>query len=57
MILNRMRINFKNYGSNAFLELKVSYINQIADLCEKTTLNVRELSKALGLDRRFGRVV
>lgn len=42
------------YASNAFLGLKVSYINQISDLCEKTNGNVRELSTALGLDRRIG---
>ena len=31
------------YASNAFLGLKVSYINQMADLCEKSNGNVREL--------------
>ncbi|MBX9621911.1 MAG: nucleotide sugar dehydrogenase [Alphaproteobacteria bacterium] len=43
------------YASNAFLGLKVSYINQMADLCEKSNGNVRELAKAVGLDHRIGR--
>ena len=43
------------YASNAFLGLKVSYINQMADLCEKSNGNVRELAQALGLDHRIGR--
>ncbi|MBY0501556.1 MAG: UDP-glucose/GDP-mannose dehydrogenase family protein [Alphaproteobacteria bacterium] len=43
------------YASNAFLGLKVSYINQMADLCEKSNGNIRELAQALGLDHRIGR--
>ncbi len=42
------------YASNAFLAMKVSFINQIADLCEKTGGNVQEVAKALGMDGRIG---
>ena len=42
------------YASNAFLAVKISYINQIADLCEKVGANVHEVSKGMGLDRRIG---
>ncbi len=42
------------YASNAFLALKISYINQMADLCEKVGANVHDVAKGLGLDKRIG---
>lgn len=42
------------YASNAFLAIKVSYINMIADLCEKTGANIDDVSKGVGLDHRIG---
>ena len=42
------------YASNAFLATKISFINEIADLCEKVGANVDEVAKAMGLDRRIG---
>ena len=42
------------YASNAFLAVKISFINEIADLCEKTGANVSEVAKGLGLDKRIG---
>ena len=42
------------YAANAFLAIKVSFINQIADLCEKTDGNVQDVAKALGMDGRIG---
>lgn len=42
------------YASNAFLAMKVSFINQIADLCEKTGGDVHDVARALGMDRRIG---
>jgi UDPglucose 6-dehydrogenase len=42
------------YASNAFLATKISFINEIADLCERVGANVDEVAKAMGLDRRIG---
>ena len=42
------------YASNAFLALKVTFINEIADLCEKTGANVMEVADIMGLDERIG---
>jgi len=42
------------YASNAFLAVKISYINEIADLCEKLDVDVHQVSRAMGLDRRIG---
>lgn len=42
------------YASNAFLAVKVSYINQMADLCEKVGADVHDVSKGMGLDKRIG---
>ena len=38
------------YASNAFLAVKISYINQMADLCEKVGANVHDVAKGMGLD-------
>ena len=42
------------YASNAFLATKVTFINEIADLCERTGVDVRDLSYGIGLDNRIG---
>lgn len=42
------------YASNAFLALKIQYINEMADFCEKTHANVYEVAKGMGLDTRIG---
>jgi UDPglucose 6-dehydrogenase len=42
------------YAANAFLAVKISYINQIADLCEKVNANVHDVAKGMGLDKRIG---
>ena len=42
------------YASNAFLATKISYINEIANLCEKTGVNVEHVSIGMGLDERIG---
>ena len=43
------------YAANAFLAVKITFINEIADLCEKVGANVQEVSKGIGLDGRIGR--
>ena len=42
------------YASNAFLATKISYINEIANLCEKTGVNIEDVSLGIGLDQRIG---
>ncbi len=42
------------YASNAFLATKISFINEIANLCEKTSVNVEDVSIGMGLDQRIG---
>ena len=42
------------YASNAFLATKISYINEIANLCEKSNIDVKEISTGIGLDERIG---
>ena len=42
------------YASNAFLATKISYINEIANLCEKTDVNIEDVSIGIGLDQRIG---
>ncbi len=42
------------YAANAFLAMKITFINEIADLCEKVGANVQEVAKGVGLDQRIG---
>jgi len=42
------------YASNAFLAVKISFINEIANLCEKTGSNVRDVAHGMGKDGRIG---
>ncbi|MGB2463197.1 MAG: UDP-glucose dehydrogenase family protein, partial [Candidatus Puniceispirillaceae bacterium] len=42
------------YAGNAFLAVKISYINQMADLCEAVGANVHDVAKGIGLDKRIG---
>ncbi len=42
------------YASNAFLAVKITYINEVANLCEKVGANVQDVAKAMGRDGRIG---
>ncbi len=42
------------YAANAFLATKITFINEMADLCEKVGANVQEVSRGIGLDGRIG---
>lgn len=42
------------YASNSFLAMKIHYINEMADFCEKTGADVFEVAKGMGLDSRIG---
>ena len=43
------------YAANAFLAMKITFINEIADLCEKTKADVHDVARGIGLDVRIGR--
>jgi UDPglucose 6-dehydrogenase len=42
------------YAGNAFLAMKISYINQVSDLCDKVGANVHDVARGIGLDGRIG---
>jgi UDPglucose 6-dehydrogenase len=42
------------YAANAFLATKISFINEIANLCERVGCDVHEVARAIGMDRRIG---
>ena len=42
------------YASNAFLATKITFINEIANLCEKINVNIEDISIGMGLDKRIG---
>ena len=42
------------YASNAFLATKISFINEIANLCEKVNVNIDDVALGIGLDKRIG---
>ena len=43
------------YAANAFLAVKITFINEIADLCEEVGADVQEVARGIGLDNRIGR--
>jgi UDPglucose 6-dehydrogenase len=42
------------YAANSFLAVKIGFINEMADLCEKVGANVQDLAKGIGMDKRIG---
>ena len=42
------------YAANAFLAVKITFINEIADLCERTGADVQDVARGIGLDKRIG---
>lgn len=51
---DRRTAELTKYAANAFLAMKITFINEIADLCEKTGANVQDIARGIGLDKRIG---
>lgn len=54
LIVSRRSSETIKYASNAFLAMKIHYINEIANFCEKAGADVSEVAKGMGLDSRIG---
>jgi UDPglucose 6-dehydrogenase len=54
MFVSRESAELAKYAANAFLALKISFINEVADLCETVGADVQEVASAIGKDRRIG---
>ncbi|HYD25881.1 MAG TPA: UDP-glucose/GDP-mannose dehydrogenase family protein [Croceibacterium sp.] len=52
--MTRRAAELTKYAANAFLATKISFINEIADLCEKVGADVLDVARGIGLDRRIG---
>lgn len=55
MFTTRQTSEMIKYAANTFLATKITFINEIADLCEKLDANVQDVAKGIGLDGRIGR--
>jgi UDPglucose 6-dehydrogenase len=54
LITNRRTSELIKYAGNAFLATKITFINEMADLCEKVGANVEKVARGIGLDTRIG---
>ncbi len=54
IFVSRESAELAKYAANAFLALKISFINEIADLCEKVGADVQQVATAIGKDGRIG---
>jgi UDPglucose 6-dehydrogenase len=54
VFVGRRTSELTKYAANAFLATKITFINEIADLCEKVGANVQDVARGIGLDKRIG---
>ena len=54
LFTSRRTAELTKYAANAFLAMKISFINEMADLCEAVGADVQELARGIGLDNRIG---
>jgi UDPglucose 6-dehydrogenase len=54
LFVNRQSSELIKYASNSFLAVKVGFINEMANFCEKTKADINEVSIGIGLDKRIG---
>ncbi len=55
VFVGRRTSELTKYAANAFLATKITFINEIADLCEKVGADVQDVARGIGLDNRIGR--
>jgi UDPglucose 6-dehydrogenase len=54
LFTDRRTSEVTKYAGNAFLAMKITFINEIADLCEKVGADVQQVARGIGLDNRIG---
>ena len=54
LVMDSRSAEMSKYAANAMLATKISFINEVANLCEKVGADVNEVRRAIGLDRRIG---
>ena len=54
IVMSRRGAELTKYAANAFLATKITFINEIADLCERVGADVQDVSRGIGLDNRIG---
>ncbi|MEM6909439.1 MAG: UDP-glucose/GDP-mannose dehydrogenase family protein [Pseudomonadota bacterium] len=54
LFVNRRTSELIKYAANAFLATKITFINEMADLCEKVGANVQDVARGIGMDNRIG---
>ncbi len=54
LFVNRRTSELIKYAANGFLAMKITFINEMADLCESVGANVQDVARGIGLDKRIG---
>ena len=54
VVTTRESAELAKYAANAFLAMKITFINEIADLCEEVDADIQDVARGLGMDRRIG---